>query len=579
MAESELGRYASTSESLSSGSIPWSSTSDEISTKEQLQICCKATYKIRRVKTKGAILVLVWSLLVSTGFWYVCSSSFRGRKPNDNGSTISAVVFGFTFPLAGWLADACVGRYRMIYCSALIMWAIAILETLSTVVETLVSSYAPISAILRQGLFGLMGVGLGGFLSTIVQFGMDQLHSASTDEVSAYIMWLVWTFGCPLLIMNFSFSYFYINGQNLLFLGYLILCINFTLVLVSLFCCNSWLIKESLPQSPFKLIYQIIKYAVKHKYPEFRSAFTYCEDDVISRIDFGKHKYGGPFTTEQVEDVKTFFKLLPIIVICGMLMGEIAAAKCLDYAVKLQFVYHKHESRLKYITDHGVSMIIPFSMPLLVMLYEVCLYPIFHRCCQRVTTLHRFFLGTVVLSGTFLALMIFELLSRQSYLKNGYNETVSCTFFKDQVLATKFNYTWIVIPDILFAVSILLMAVGSLEFIAAQAPYSMKGILLGVSYGSALITGTIDSLLTVYGPFKQTLSIRGTKLIDCGFWHALLHLVLCTFGCIIGALIIKCYKRRKREDVLPNEHFYAERYYSDNSEIRNGCCNKILICC
>ena len=35
---------------------------------------------------------------------------------------------------------------------------------------------------------------------------------------------------------------------------------------------------------------------------------------MISRIDFGKHKFGGPFTEEEVEDVKTIFRLTPLLV-------------------------------------------------------------------------------------------------------------------------------------------------------------------------------------------------------------------------------------------------------------------------
>ena len=33
------------------------------------------------------------------------------------------------------------------------------------------------------------------------------------------------------------------------------------------------------------------------------SAFTYWENDIPSRIGLYKHKYGGPFTNEEVEDV------------------------------------------------------------------------------------------------------------------------------------------------------------------------------------------------------------------------------------------------------------------------------------
>ena len=65
--------------------------------------------------------------------------------------------------------------------------------------------------------------------------------------------------------------------------------------------------------SPLKLIYQVLKYAVKNKYPRLRSAFTYWEDKPYS---MGQNKYGGPFTIEQVEDVKNFFRILAWIGFC-----------------------------------------------------------------------------------------------------------------------------------------------------------------------------------------------------------------------------------------------------------------------
>ena len=61
---------------------------------------------------------------------------------------------------------------------------------------------------------------------------------------------------------------------------------------------------------PLKLIYNVLKYAWKHKCPENRSAFTYWEEDIPQCIDLGKSKYGVPFTTEEVEDTKTFFSIL-----------------------------------------------------------------------------------------------------------------------------------------------------------------------------------------------------------------------------------------------------------------------------
>ena len=71
-------------------------------------------------------------------------------------------------------------------------------------------------------------------------------------------------------------------------------------------------IQDNLPSS--EICYEI-------KYPRLRSAFTYWEDKPYSRIDLGKAKYGGPFITEQVEDVKTFFRVLGIAVVYSLLVG------------------------------------------------------------------------------------------------------------------------------------------------------------------------------------------------------------------------------------------------------------------
>ena len=77
------------------------------------------------------------------------------------------------------------------------------------------------------------------------------------------------------------------------------------------------MIKSPSHQTHFKLICNTIKYA---KYLHERSAFTY-EDEPVSQIDFGKSKYGGPFTTKQVEDVKTFFSILELVLIAGSVFG------------------------------------------------------------------------------------------------------------------------------------------------------------------------------------------------------------------------------------------------------------------
>ena len=63
--------------------------------------------------------------------------------------------------------------------------------------------------------------------------------------------------------------------------------------------------------NPLTTFFRILNYAHKTKYPKYRSAFTYIDEEEPSRLDYAKHKFGGPFTEEEVEDVKTILRMLP----------------------------------------------------------------------------------------------------------------------------------------------------------------------------------------------------------------------------------------------------------------------------
>ena len=65
----------------------------------------------------------------------------------------------------------------------------------------------------------------------------------------------------------------------------------------------------------------MLKFAVNHTHPIRRSAFTYSEDEFPSRLDLGKEKYGGPYTTEQVENVKAFLGIVLLLLTTGPILA------------------------------------------------------------------------------------------------------------------------------------------------------------------------------------------------------------------------------------------------------------------
>ena len=200
------------------------------------------------------------------------------------------------------------------------MWIAIVLATVSSVIANSNESYIKINSILLQITLLVTAVGLGGFQASIIQFGLDQLHDASTTEIKSFIIWFVWTAISQGIPMDFTFACL---GEEYQIFILLFVCANLSLAMILLLTCNHGLIKEPIQQNPLKLVYKVIIYAIKNKYPRQRSAFTCCEDELPSRIDFGKSKYGGPFTTEQVEDAKTFLRLLPVAIVGGALAGSI----------------------------------------------------------------------------------------------------------------------------------------------------------------------------------------------------------------------------------------------------------------
>ena len=174
-------------------------------------------------------------------------------------------------------------------------------------------------------------VSLGIYKANAIQFGLQQLQDASSEILSSFIHWYYWSIhlsslalyyiSVPVLLfyrkckINLNSRFFHLDGQNLQIVAWLF----FFLSVLVLICASTGLIVwvlsvnkldfHQVKINTIKTIFKILQYTWMHKYPERRSAFTYWENKEPSRIDFDKQKYGGPFTNEEVEDMKTFFRL------------------------------------------------------------------------------------------------------------------------------------------------------------------------------------------------------------------------------------------------------------------------------
>ena len=214
-------------------------------------------------------------------------------------------------PVAGWIGDSLLGRYRAItvaiFLSAVTHLAI-IISFVMLQFDWTIPAFVIMCISLPAAVFGG-----GTFFISSLPFVIDQMIGASTDDIIAAIQWYCWAFAVGLAAKYLPICLSIITQQQNILLLYLSLSfLSLSVVLMTDCLCHKWLNVHYKKSNPFKIIFKVLNYARKTKYPERRSAFTYIDEEEPSRLDYGKHKFGGPFTEEEVEDVKTILRLLPL---------------------------------------------------------------------------------------------------------------------------------------------------------------------------------------------------------------------------------------------------------------------------
>ena len=500
-------------------------------------------YRFQFIRSKGAVLVIIIDALIKLfmSFILFTTATISSKEFNDS-SMLNRFDFCFIsllfFPIIGLIGDMCVGRYRMILGSmlfCLVMWIVTV------IVVTLFCVYTETHSVLFGSIslivLGVSYIGIAGIESIIIPFNIDQLMGASGDELSATIYWHYFTGLIPLMVFvvldSLSYyNYMYVSTVLMVYLS--IGGVSLVLALSILFIFNHWL--DTTPQffNPIKDIFQVLNYARKNKYPRNRSALTYWENSVTSRLDLGKDKYGGPFTVEQVEDVKTVFRLLPVLI---SVIGEGFCTVNLKVSV----------------SAFAVNEVPSAMIAVFILMHLFILYP----CCSKhiPSMLKRITLGLVFGLLTSIECVIIQLIFLHS----------------EPPLSIPSHYQWIlIIPTIIiYAIAVFLIRVSSLEFIVAQSPKSMRGVMVGLSY-ALLGVGGLSFDFVVY---LVSNIIGNDNNADVTFYVNIVSSVILLLILMMFVIFAKCYKLRIRENIVPvtqiaEEHY--ERYQEQSDEYRRA---------
>ena len=500
---------------------------------------CHSFFRLLLIHSKGAVLVLFWDFFIA-----IAQSNALAISVYDhaNGSKVEAGL-SFTLVVAGYLGDFLISRHRLILAGSYSSFVVLILLFPLVLLHLSTSYQLFIFKILCHTLF----VTIGAVRINMLPFNIDQLIGSSSDELTAIMHWHnLGPLVGPILHTSFESQDYYFS--HLFWLGKIIVCVAAVLVSHSLF--NHYL--ETTPVNtvnPVKLIVRVLCYARKHKYPENRSALTYWEEEAPSRIDLGKDKYGGPFTEEEVEDVKTVLRLLPLVFIFG-LSGTLYGI----FAESMNAKLYGCNDPVK-----GLEVRIIIYIFLLIFILLILRHPKLHKYIPSM--LKRIGMGLTLIV---LANIIYTV---AAFIGNyQFGEIFRCFTVFIQTSLVK-RQDWLYFHEITQAIVWYINNVAAVEFILAQSPKSMRGTLIGLWFCLRGLRSYLN--FVIFLPFLQYMG-PGFPL-GRGFYFSLTLAVLSFLVLVLFIFLAKRYKLRVRE-VEINIHRIAEdhiiRYIEQDEEHR-----------
>ena len=497
--------------------------------------------KFRYFKSKKALFVLSWTFV----FFLAPSLSLRDiATPKSTVVEYSrqtffgSLLFYFLPPIA---ADLWFGRQTVMMIGTLLTWIGLLFLSIGTALsgEHEHMEWLPdwFETFLQLFWLMVMNIGRALFQSNVIQFGVDQLGDPSSEEIISFIHW-------------FIFSEF-LGSFAAFLLSYFVSLTWSSLVVttvLSLFLCvlylwsGTWLIKEQSKRNKYRITYKVIAYSLKQK-QHARRAFVHWDERMPSRIDMAKCSNGGPFTHDQVEDVKVFLKLVLLMIV---LVGVVVAFES-NFTV---FESYRMFLHLGLPIDSAVTQmsvnrqLISLIAMVYVLLHELVIIPLFRR-----------FINFSIMKKLWISyfLRVVNLLSILAIDATGHrltNNNTTCMFDLTATVEDSLdpNPYIALIPGILNAIAYTMLYMSVVEFAFAQCPVGLNGLIFGVSFSIVGLGLVVSYLLSL--PFSKVYP-RETSASEfsCGSAYFLIFSVVGVISLVVFTVVAVKYKYRERLEV------------------------------
>ena len=317
---------------------------------------------------------------------------------------------------------------------------------------------------------------------------------------------------------------------------------------------RDWFLLDIARLNPYKLVYKVTKFSCQYKVPIQRSSFTFCEDEIPSGLDLGKAKYGGPFSTEQVEDVKAFYGILKVLLVMGpVFFLQVPESYMLGfYASHIKWEGKPYQLALRgaffekgILSELLVAVCIPLYVLVIRPLLPISSYGLFKRMglgiiLQLASLICTFAMDTSV----HVQICMVEDSSRWLNINS-----TSSLYQDSSLLAVQLS---------LSSLSCMLINIALYEFICSQSPQSMKGLHIGLSFAIQGIFSIMAVVVVLPFTYQHT---------SCGMDYYAMNIGVGVVVFLVYVLTVRKYKYRIRDEPC-HVYRYAEEYYSKTQQER-----------
>lgn len=543
--------------------------------------CCKQQQDGGLLSKRGAILVLVWSALIhSLSLYDYFAAAPAGLCPS-NARYLHAIAGVYAvslllYPLLGYLGEVVLTKYKVMLFGLVMFLLVApafILVGVIMAVLLLIHGTVELTALFAVLFLALVGIAT--FESNAIQFGVDQLDFANSKVISNFIHLYFWTTYLPTTIFLVCMSVLAVGQAGILAFFGLPVVTATTVVLVC--CCRRHLERDPTNKTnPVRLIWAVTNFARKHKEPVGRrSAFTYTE--APSRLDLAKTRFGGRFTSEQVEDVKSFWHIFFVLLsLFGFLLKDSSASAALQYLnhnhlfnrkgnITDLYILVPDDMRLVFSNTTMASAITVFlGLPCFHLLFR--LFPAVKRCLPNM--LNKMLLGLVLvfLSVSLTSALSWMVTQTEPLLSPGTGDTCEIGPQSESGSASgsaefsfqlpRLFFLVYLVPQVLNGLSEMLVFLTALEFILAQAPHSVQGFIIGLWY--AMKSGN------VFISILQTATSLGHY-----WWFYATKAGVVLFSIVAFCISARKYKYRQRNEYVDiNANIIVQEYAARDIERR-----------